>query len=374
MEEEKDLEVVDEESDFADEVKPEEPAPEEKKKEEEKPAERNDLGVNLYNEDNEVDPNFANGQSAYGRKKKGPVETFEYENDDLKNIEDARLEFAKKYKKRNIIKYVVTGIVLVGVILGWVLPNYLMDKETAGNWPTYITLIVFVVMLVFLGVYSAISKRKSSKEVNEYLAKYFENSTKYVLDGIEVQNLKGSINDKIEPKELTDSVLYKDIVKVGSRGKITFEYNNVPVTVVDCSASRQNGRNYATSFVGKMIKAANSWEHDPVIVYIKGNKRALPPTNLDGFEVVSDTKTMVVYGESKKKLLTQKTKEAISKIKTDKVLVDCAIAIRPGITYVMMGYEDSLMVPPFDSPFNPAPTNKYKEDLAIILEVVETLF
>ncbi len=373
MEEEKDLNIVDEDSDFADEVKPSEPAPEEKK-EAEKPVEKNELGVNLYNEDNEVDPNFSNGQSSFGRKKKGPVETFEYTTEGLKNIEDARQEFAKKYKKRNIAKYIVTGIVLVGLVLGWLLPTLLMDKETSGNWPTYITLIVFVALIIFLGVFSVLSKRSSSKEVNTYIAKYFECSTNYVLDGLDVQNLKGTINDKIQPNELTDSLLYKDVAKVGSRGKLTFEYNNVPVTLVDCSASRPNGRNYVTAFVGKMVSAPNSWEHDPVVVYVKGNKRALPPTNLDGLEVVSDTKTMVIYGQSKKKVLTQKTREAISKIKTDKVLVDCAIAIRPGTTYVMMGYEDSLMVPPFDTPFNPAPTDKFKGDLAIVLEVVESLF
>lgn len=373
MEEEKDLNVVEEESDFADEVKKDEPAPEAK---EEKPVEKAEerMGVNLYNEDNEVDPNFANGQSSFG-KKKGPVETFEYEDEDLKNIEDARLVFSKKYKKRNIVKYIITAIVLVGVILGWLLPTLLIDKDGPyAKWQTYTTLIVFVVMLVVLGVYSFISKRKSSKEVNDYMAKYFDYSTKYVLSDLDVQELKGTLADKISDSDLTDSLLYKDVARVGSRGKLTFIYKDVPVTLVECSASKRNGKGYSTIFVGKMLTAANSWDKDPVIVYLKGNKRALPPTNLDAYEMVSDTKTMVVYGKSKKKLLTQKTKEAINKIKTDKVLVDCAISIQPGKTYILMGYEDSLMVPPFDNPFNPNPTKKYKEDLAYVLDVAESLF
>ncbi len=373
MEEEKDLNLVEEESDFSDEVKKDEPAAE-PVKEETPVAEEERQGVNLYNEDNEVDPNFANGQSSFGRKK-GPVKTFEYEDDNLKRIEDARLDFSRKYKKRNIIKYIVTAIVLVGVILGWLLPYLLIDKEGPyAKWQTYTTLIVFVVMLVVLAIYSMVSKKKGSKDVNAYLDKYFDLSTKFVLKDLIVENLKGTISDKIADSDLTDSLLYRDVARVGSRGKLTFEYQNVPITLVECSASKRNGKGYSTTFVGKMLTAANSWDQDPVVVYIKGNKRALPPTNLDTLEVVTDTKAMVVYGKSKKRLLTQKTREAISKIKTDKVLVDCAISIQPGKTYVMMGYEDSLMVPPFDHPFDPAPTIKYKEDLAVILNVVETLF
>lgn len=370
--EEKDLNVI-EESDFADESKPAEVNA--KPAEEVKPAEEEKPGVNLYNEDNEVDANYANGQPAFGKKKGVPAQKFVYEEEEFKQIEEARSVFAGHYRKRNIVKYIVTALVLVGVILGWLLPNTIGSAEwKEGKWPTYITLIVFVVMLVVLGVYSTISKKKGSKEVNDYLGKYFDLTTKYVLGDKNVQNLKGTIADKISEDELKNSALYKNIVRVGSRGKLTFEYENVPVTLVECSASRPNGKGFSTAFVGKMLTAPNSWEQDPIIVYIKGNKRALPPTNLDAFEVVSDTKTTVIYGKSKKRTLTQKTRDAIAQIRTDKVLVDCAIAIHPGKTYVLMGYEDSLMVPPFDRPFDPAPTTKYKEDLGVILNVVETLF
>ena len=365
--------VAEEESDFADEVQPEiiPEAPVEEEKKEEIPAE---LGVNLYNDDIEVDPNFVNGQNVT-TKKKGPVPTYEYTNDEFKSIEDARLKFSKGYKKRNIIKFVITAIVLVGVILGWVLPRTLGSEEwKAGNWPMYITLIVFVVMIILLAVYSFLSKRSGNKEVADYLRTYYANSMSYVFEGLEVHNISGSIDDKISKEELTDSALYKDVEKVGSRGCLRFTYQNVPCTLVECSASKRNGKNYATIFVGKMLKAPNSWEQDPVIVYVKGNKRALPPTNLDSFEVVEDKKDRVVYGKSKKRLLTQKTREAIAQIRTDKVLVDCAIMIQPGTTYVMMGYEDSLMVPAFETPFNPAPTEKFKEDLAVVLNVVESLF
>lgn len=362
-----------EESDFADETKPlveEEPKVEEVKVEE-KPEE---VGVNLYNEDVEVDPDFEHGQPAYNRKKV-PGMKYEYKEPEFDEIEKARLAFSHVYKKRQIVKYIVTGIVLVGVVLGWLLPTFLGDEDfKASRWPMWITLMAFGAMIILLVVYSFLSRKNGNKSVNDYLNRYYSLSNQYAFKGLNIQGLKGTIDDKIEKDELTNSGLYKDVERVGSRGCIHFEYENIPCSLVECSASKREGKNLATLFVGKMLRADNSWAQDPVIVYIKGNKRALPPNNLGAYEVVDDKKDRVIYGTSKKRLLSQKTREAIAKIRTDKVLVDCAIAIQPGTTYILMGYEDSLMVPAFDQPFNPGPTEKFGEDIKVMLEVVETLF
>jgi hypothetical protein len=127
-----------------------------------------------------------------------------------------------------------------------------------------------------------------------------------------------------------------------------------------------------TCFVGKYLSVPNTNEGAEIIIYLKGNKRALPPTTLDSYEVLEDSKTMVVYGPANgKKLLTHPVREALKAISTDAVLVDLAISVRKGMTYYAMGYEDSLMVLPMDKPFNPAPTSELKENLHQVFALID---
>jgi hypothetical protein len=131
-------------------------------------------------------------------------------------------------------------------------------------------------------------------------------------------------------------------------------------------------KSLATCFVGKYLVVPNTNEGAEIIIYLKGNKRALPPTTLDSYEVLEDSKTMVVYGPSDgKKLLSHPVREALKAIETDATLVDLAISIKRGTTYIAMGYEDTLMVLPMDKPFNPAPTMELKTNMAQIFALID---
>ena len=363
-----------EESDFADEAKPVEKPAEEKPDE----APKSDLeGVNMYNEDVEVDPDYASGSNnPYRRKpKKGEEPKYEYETETQQKIEAARQAFHAKYRKASVWKWILTALCLVGIVLGYVLPTFLgSDEWKASRGPTFIMLGVLVAMILGLAIYSVFSKRANNKGITLYLDEYYNLSNSYVFEGLNLTDVTGNLADKIDASDFAACALYNKVDRVGSRGLLHFEYKGIPCSLVDCSASTIIGRNSSTVFVGKMLRVENTWDADDVIVYIKGNKRALPPTNLEGYQVVEDKKDHVVYGLTKKKLLPQKTREALAQIRTDKILVDCAIAIRKGTTYIMMGYEDSLMVPPLETPFNPGPLNKYKEDLKTVLAVAETLY
>jgi len=123
-----------------------------------------------------------------------------------------------------------------------------------------------------------------------------------------------------------------------------------------------------------MIVAPNHYTGDDVVVYLKGNKRALPPTNLAGLDVLEDHSDYVVYGKKgNRKGLTKKSLEAIKEIRTDKTLIDVAVSIREGNTYFLMGYEDNLMVLPLEKPFDPAPSEHYHDDLKKVLTAIDTI-
>ena len=122
--------------------------------------------------------------------------------------------------------------------------------------------------------------------------------------------------------------------------------------------------------------AENSYDQDePIIVYLKGNEKALPPTNVAHLEVVSDDNVLAIYSNNKEalKFVNKKVQTALKKIHTDDILVDVAVAIQKGKTFVCAGYDDILMVLPLEKPFNPKATRNYKDDLAVISEFISTL-
>ena len=347
-----------EESDFADEAKPvSAPAPEVKPVEEAKPVEP---GINMHDDDKKV--------AEMPDKKAAPV-TYTYDDPFLKGVEDSRLVFYKLYKKQNIIKWIITAGALVLILLGWLIPNLI--KGLDSNVSFYITLGVLAVAVTMLGVYSYVFKKQLEKAMKIYFGEYYTKTNSYVY-GNSVENLSGTVDDKLDEKVFKDSNLYKDVVKVGSRECLHFTYKGEAMMMADCAGQVKGQKSLQTIFVGKILTTPNTWQGGDVIIYFKGNSRALPPTNLDGLEVFEDTKTMVVYGDKDtRKLLSHPVKQALAAISTNDTFVDLAISIRNGTTYYLMGYEDNLMVLPLDKPFNPAPTEEFKADMSLIFSLVD---
>ena len=84
---------------------------------------------------------------------------------------------------------------------------------------------------------------------------------------------------------------------------------------------------------------------------------------------------MVIYSNEEKQpaIINNQFKAAINKIITNNILVDVAISIQKGATYVALGYEDNLMVLPLQDKFNPIPLTQYKKDLVNVLDLVSLL-
>ncbi len=345
------------ESDFADEVKEEAKVEETVAPIEEKEPEPE---INLYKDDEEEEEI---SESAV-----------DVNDDNLVSIESARSAFHKEYKKQNVIKWIVTAVALVLIVLGYVIPNVVpgLKEET---WTIYITLGVLLVAIIALGVYSFISRKKIDVLMSDYFAKYYTYTNAYAFNGYGVSDMSGGVADKISPEELSACNLYSDVVKVGSRDLISFSYHGDTIKLVDCAAQTRGQKNsLRTVFVGKMVVAPNKYDGEGIIVYLKGNKRALPPTNTADLSVLEDHKDYVVYGKKgNRKGLTKKALDILKTVKTDKTLVDLAVSIRPGNTYFLMGYEDNLMVLPLEKPFDPAPTVHFRNDIGKVLSVIDSL-
>ncbi len=361
-----------EESDFADEIKPAETAKETTNASpviEEEPEEE----VNLYAEKEEAEVPQTEEAKVEETKEKA-VETagdYFYEDPELAAIEEARKSFHKIYKKLNIIKWIITAVGLALIAVGWIVPTAINGIN--ANITMYISLGVTVVVLVGISVYSMIFRKKVNAQMKTYFKEYYDHACAYIYPQT-VENLTGTVDDKLPEDTFIKSGIYKDVAKVGSRAYMTFSYKGFNASISDAAAQKKGDRQLETLFVGKFIYFDGITSNDDLLIYLKGNKRALPPNTLKGRKLIEDNKTMVIYGNGKaKSLLTKKVRDALSKFDTNKTFIDMAIAVNDKGLFFAVGYEDDLMVLPLEKPFNPAPTKQNKGDIQKILDFVDAL-
>ena len=384
-EEKKDVVVsekpVDQDSDFADEEKPL-PLPEAPKAEEAKPAEAKpaEPEVNLHKEaePEEVKPVVAEEKPSgnpeiSGKKvaKPAPVK-YEYESENLAAIEKERTVFYGQYKKSNIWKYSVSGICIVIIILGYILPLQI------ASWTAYqmpITLSVLAVGVLGLGIFSYVSRKKIEVKMKDYFKKFYENTNAYVFSDPDIKNVTGAVENKLPAESFNAAGLYKDVVQVGSRASFQFEYKGLNCSISDAAGQTKGPKGtLQTIYVGKFIQCPSTYQGGTCIVYLKGNNRALPPTSLKDYSLIEDHKDMIVYGEEgAKRALTKKVRDAIAQFRTNDILCDAAISIKDGHAYIALGYEDTLMVLPMDKSFNPNPTAQFKNDFEKVLDLISVL-
>ena len=291
-------------------------------------------------------------------------EPIEYETDNLKQIESAREIFLKQYKVQNIVKWLVSIVALGLIILGWLV--FLPIS-------VYLTIGAVAVSLLLILLYNFFIKRYLNGKMKIYFDEFYKNTTEFVFEGKDYADVDFRVENKIEAVQFTENEIYKDVVQVGSRNLTTYKYRGMPISVCDAAGQTKSAKSLVPVFVGKYFMADNSYEGDePIIVYLKGNDKALPPTNVAHLEVISDDSKMAIYSNNKEaaKFVNKKVQTLLRKINTDEILIDVAISIKKGKTFICAGYDDILMVLPLEKPFNPKATRSYKNDLVNISEFI----
>ena len=298
------------------------------------------------------------------------VEPISYSSKYLENIEEARAQFLKVYKIQNVFKWVVSSVCIALVIFGAiVIPNLI-----PGTNGTIAMVSILVGALAGTILYSVFTRKSIRHKMEAYFNLYYQNINAFVFECDDIKNITAQFPGKIEPVAFTDNNLYKDVIEVGSRGLTEFEYHNIPVAVVDCAAQVTVEKRIAPVFVGKYLYAASNYQFDePLYIYFKGDKRALPPTNIDDFKAVQDDKKMIIRSNNPnwKKVITADVKKILQSIEMNKQLVDLSVSLQKGRIFVCMGYDDPLMVLPLQNQFDPKPTEIFKSDVVNVLRLIE---
>ena len=292
----------------------------------------------------------------------------------LQTVEDTRNVFWKSYKTHNTLKMIVMIVCLAAIVVGFIVfPQVLKSNP---KLQTGLTIGIAVLALAGTYGYSVYVRRKFDKKMREYFELYFRSCNEYVFGEEPFSDVELQSPGKITLDEFNECGLYKDVIESGSRGLTTFKYNNLEMSIVDCAGNVKAEKRMKPVFVGKMLRAPAKYDGDiPVIIYLKGNDRSLPPTNLEGIHSVQEDDRMVVYTEYKdwKKVLTGPVEKALAGIKTGKILVDVAISIKGGKVFVMMGYDDPLMILPLQNSFDSKPTQSFKHDMGEVCKLIEAL-
>lgn len=300
-----------------------------------------------------------------------PIENFEYDSEPLKNIEDKRKQFLNSYKSNNRFRILLSciGIVLC-IVIFVVIPNTIKNSQVA--LPVMLASIGLV--LCSLLVYSFYTRKRLSKRMKEYFAYFYEQSNAYTFDDKTFNKVELQHPDTVTISQFTDCVMYKDIIEVGSRGLTALEYNKIPMMVCDCAAQIKTDKRIAPVFVGKYLFAPSNYDNEnPLIIYLKGDSRSLPPTKIDGLKTVVDNERMVIYTNNKnyKTFLNDDLKATIDAFSLGQDLVDVAISFTQGRMFFCLGYDDPMVVIPLEKPYNPNPIMNYKKDLSIVIKLIE---
>lgn len=357
--------VEDIDSDFADDhpYVPEPPKEEPKQEapEGEEKKDPMDIEADVVIEDEEEIPEEAQQNS-------------EYDDPALSKIEEARALWIKDFKLHSRIRTILSIVVILAMLGGGLLPIILIKNQ--GMVPVYIGLGVAIAGAVALLIYNTINRRRDQRKIAEYFDQFYGGVNEYVYPYLGVTNYEGGVVDKVSPEEFKAGGAFGQVASIGSRDNVTFEYQGMDCAIADAAAQKDNGKALETIFVGKFLRTSNKVKvcEEGILIYFKGNDRALVPNTLEGRHALEKSKTCIIYGRPEdRNALTQKQKKAIRQIRTDSLLVDVTIVIKNEKTYWYLGYEDDIMVLPSQKPFDPSFVKRYRNQLQTILEAAKLL-
>lgn len=297
-----------------------------------------------------------------------------YNDKELEDIENERQKFFKTYRVNNRLKVLISMICIAAIVVACiVIPNVIQDNNNLKSG-----LMIGIVVAALAGTfgYSVFTKRNINNKMRKYFNFYYKKVNEFAMkqEGFSEPVLQEP--GKIDIDLFKDTNLYKDVIDVGSRGLTEFEYNGIPMRIVDCAGNIKDEKRMRPVFVGKLLHCATKYlgEHT-IVIYFKGNDKALPPTNVTELKVIEDNEKYIIYSNSAeaKKVINASIKKMLNGIEMNKYLIDLAISMHDGKIFVCFGYDDPIMILPLQNQFDPKPNEQYKKDLGKVIKLVEAL-
>ena len=298
-----------------------------------------------------------------------------YNDKPLEEIEQERQKFFKTYRVHNTLKIIISMICIAAVVVACiVIPNVIPQDK--ANLKSGLMIGIVVAALAGTFGYSVFTKRSINNKMRKYFNLYYRKVNEFAMNQEGFSEPVLQEPGKIDIDLFKDTNLYKDVIDVGSRGLTEFEYNGIPMRIVDCAGNIKDAKRMRPVFVGKLLHCATKYlGENTIVIYFKGNEKALPPTNVKELKVLEDNEKYIIYSNSAeaKKIISASIKKILNGIEMNKYLIDLAISMHDGKIFVCFGYDDPIMVLPLQNQFDPKPNEQYKKDLGKIIKLVEAL-
>lgn len=296
-----------------------------------------------------------------------------YSHEALQKIDDARAKFLGVYRRNNNIKTVVIALCMVAIIVALlVLPSVPMDAKLQQA-------LMYIITFVALGgtiLYSVLLKRKMDAKLHEYFEFYYSGTNEFAFDQKGFSNIELQHPGKLTLEQFNENKLYLNVVEVGSRGLTKFTFNKTNLTIADCAGNIRDEKRMRPVFVGKTIFGESKYlSEEPIFIYFKAKEKPLPPTNIEGMKVVVDDDALTIYSNNKNwnKFLTTSLLKEVSSLKMTNLLVDTTISLHSGKAFMMLGYDDPLMIVPLQQELDEKPFVEFKKELLEAAKIMEVL-
>lgn len=284
-------------------------------------------------------------------------------------IEEKRAPLYGQFLKSRKLGNALTFIILIVSIVGFVLIAQTGFLQVLG-WILLLGSCVGMVVFYFL------SKKKFENNTKEYISFINNALNKQTFSDARFADVE-TTDGKLEIDDFLGNGVYNDVVRVVSRNISSGKFENVSFKFAEAALFKKaaNKRQAATAaFVGKFFEAENSIKFGGnIVINISREEPVDAPNALDGRATLYSADGLSIYGDEGtdfRTIIGEEFLGKVKKIKAENHLLNCAISIWEGHTFVFMSYDDDVIALPFDKPLKAEAFNSFVDDFTKVLEVI----
>ena len=288
-------------------------------------------------------------------------------------IEEKRLplykSFLKSRKISNILMFLILAISIAGMYL-------ITGQET---WMPIVGWCILGLGVAIMVAFYFLSKKRFDNKTKEYIAFVNETITNETFANANFKDIQVT-EDKIEVDGVAGNGVYTNIVRVASRNIVNGKYDDVSFKFAEAALfNRAEGKKQLTTaaFVGKYFEAENDIKFGGnIVINIAREEPVDAPNALDNRAKLYTDDGLTIYGDEGcdfRAVIGEKFLGSIKKIKAEKHLLNLALSIWEGHTFVFMSYDDDVIRLPFEQPCNPEAFKSFVDDLNRVFDVIKLL-
>ena len=286
-------------------------------------------------------------------------------------VENARLEFQKKFKAGRRNSYIVMGVILAVAVASVILISLKGMVWRIVGWS-----LVGAAVLGMI-IYYIVNRNTLPNATKEYIALVNKCFNTRNFSDTKFSDVSTDAHEKLELADPISDRIYKDLTNIASRNVINGHFAHRTFKVGDMGLYSGAGKNRRSLFVGKYVIYPNDLHFENrYILTIKGLSAVDLPDDIDDLKILSEQEGVVIYGPEGAKFESDLGKDFLKAVKAlavEKHLLNLNLVVWGGRSSAYLSYDDVIMTLPFDKEFNKESNEQYAANLLSVLNAFELL-